>query len=194
MASAHTTRAAPARPGNGSRKDRLWQAIDRQNSNQLREAQRIDQDIVVASEANSALVAATRAARTQVITVSPHIRSDGTKHPNAFVARLAGEVLCVSETPLLDAARALLARGIAQPDDAIVMRHAGSHVDALRARVGVAAGLAISDPAGGRRIALRRWEEFARVRPRIARTPSRLPGQPPPDKSHPGGRRSGARA
>ena len=28
----------------------------------------------------------------------------------------------------------------------IAMRHAGSHVDALRARVGVAAGLAISDP------------------------------------------------
>ena len=71
------------------------------------------------------------------------MRSDGTKHPNAFEARLADAVLCISEQPLLDAARALLARGIAQPDDTVVMRHAGSHVDALRARVGVAAGLAI---------------------------------------------------
>jgi hypothetical protein len=108
-----TTRAAPARPGNGSRKDRLWQAIDRQNSNQLRKAQRIDQDIIVASEASSALVAATRTARTHVIAVSPHMRSDGSKHPNAFEARLAGAVLCISETPLLDAARALVARSIA---------------------------------------------------------------------------------
>ena len=92
---------------------------------------------------------AAHAARTHVIAVSPHVGADGTKHPNAFEARLAGEVLCVSETPLLDAARALLARGIARPDDTIVMRHAGSHVDALRARVGVAAGLAIEDRPSG---------------------------------------------
>ena len=85
--------------------------------------------------------------RAHVITVSPHIRSDGTKHPNAFEARLAGALLCVSETPLLDAARALLARGIAAPEDTIVMRHVGSHVDALRARVGVAAGLVGRGPA-----------------------------------------------
>ena len=106
------------------------------------------------------------------------MRADGTRHPNAFEARLAGELLCVSETPLLDGARALLARGLALPNDTIVMRHAGSDVDALRARVGTAAGLAISDPAGGRKIALRRWEEFARVRPRIARTRSLVPEQP----------------
>ena len=137
---------------------------------------------------------ALRAARNHVIVVSPHMRSDGTRHSNAFEARLGGAVLCVSETPLLDAARALLARGIARPDDTIVMRHAGSDVDAIRARVGVAADLTISDPAGGRRTALRRWEEFARARPRIARTPSRLPGQPPAGKSHPGACRAGARA
>ena len=92
---------------------------------------------------------ATRAARTHFIAVLPYMRSDGTKHPNAFEARLAGEVLCVSETPLLDAARALLARGIAQLDDTIIMRHGGSRVDALRARVGVAAGLAVEDRPSG---------------------------------------------
>ena len=49
-----TTRAAPARPGNGSRKDRLWQAIDRQNSNRLHQAQRIDRDIIAAIIGNNA--------------------------------------------------------------------------------------------------------------------------------------------
>ena len=144
--------------------------------------------------ATVARASAQRAARNHVIVVSPHMRSDSTRHSNAFEARLAGAVLCVSETPLLDGARALLARAIAQPNDTIVMRHAGSHVDALRARVGVAAGLAISDPAGGRRIALRRWEEFARVRPRIARMPSRLPEQPSARRPLCAARRAGGRA
>ena len=88
-------------------------------------------------------------ARTHAIAVWPHVRADSTKHPNAFETWLGGDVLCISETPLLDGARALLARGIAQPDDTIAMRHAGSHVDALRARVGVAAGLAIEDRPSG---------------------------------------------
>ena len=68
--------------------------------------------------------AARRAARTHAIAVSPHVRADSTKHPNAFETWLGGDVLCISETPLLDGARALLARGIAQPDDTIAMRHA----------------------------------------------------------------------
>ena len=143
------------------------------------------------TQSHSRTHAARRAARTHVIAVSPHVGADGTRYPNAFEARLAGAVLCISETPLLDGARALLARGIAQPDDTIVMRHAGSDVDALRARVGVAADLAISDPAGGRRIALRRWEEFARVRPRIARIASPVQGQPKAEQVLPRARRAG---
>ena len=67
------------------------------------------------------------------LVAAPHIRPDGTKHPNAFDARLNEVVLCTSETPLLSAARALLASGQAQPDDTIVMRHAGSGAIALRA-------------------------------------------------------------
>ena len=35
-------------------------------------------------------------ARTHAIAVSPHVRADSTKHPNAFETRLAGEVLCVT--------------------------------------------------------------------------------------------------
>ena len=134
---------------------------------------------------------AARRAATHAIAVSPHMRADGTKHPNAFEARLAGAVLCVSETPLLDGARALLARSIAQPDDTIAMRHAGSHVDALRARVGVAAGLAIEDrPSGNPGLLLGKYRQRCTGRPSIAQTPSRLPGQPVAGKSHPWGRRA----
>ena len=43
-----------------------------------------------------------------LIVVTPHIRPDGTKHPNAFDARFAVSdvLLCTSETPFLDGASA----------------------------------------------------------------------------------------
>ncbi|MGA7454887.1 MAG: hypothetical protein WBW73_27800 [Rhodoplanes sp.] len=68
-----------------------------------------------------------------VIEISPHIRPDGTRGPNGFDVRLAGcdEVLCVSDTPLLTAARVLLKAGKADPDSLLVMRHAGSGAVAL---------------------------------------------------------------
>ncbi len=135
-----------------------------------------------------------RGTATHIIAVSPHVGADGTRHPNAFEARLAGALLCISETPMLDGARALLARGIAQPDDTVVMRHAGSHVDALRARVGVAAKLAIEDrPGGDPGLRLGKHRKRGTVRPMIARTPPRLPGQPSAGKSHPRARRAGGR-
>lgn len=48
-----------------------------------------------------------------ILVETPHVRPDGTKHPNAFDARLDGSdaVLCVSETPLFDSARVLLKTG-----------------------------------------------------------------------------------
>ena len=56
------------------------------------------------------------------------------------------------------------------------MRHAGSHVDALRARVGVAAGLAIEDrPSGAPGLRLGKYRQRVTGPPSIARTPSRLP-------------------
>src|SRR5256885_1365763 len=54
-----------------------------------------------------------------------------------FSARLDGRLLLQSSRmPFLDAARALIAEGI-NPSTVLVMRHAGSEVDALRARLGV---------------------------------------------------------
>jgi hypothetical protein len=48
------------------------------------------------------------------------------------------EIAIVRRAAVL-AARALLAGGLADPSDTLVMRHAGSEYDALRARIGVAA-------------------------------------------------------
>ena len=119
---------------------------------------------------------------THTITVSPHIRPDGSKHPNAFDARLDGSdaLLCTSETPLFDACRVLLKTGAAQPDDVIVMRHAGAQHDALRAKVGVAAGLTISDKPSGRRIHLEKYRGGQVPEPPgIEQTPSLAPSTLP---------------
>jgi hypothetical protein len=71
--------------------------------------------------------------------------------PGRFDARLAGSdqyLVEGSRTPFCDAARALLAAGLADPGDTLAMRHAGSEHDALRARVGVAAKLTVDETAG----------------------------------------------
>jgi hypothetical protein len=66
--------------------------------------------------------------------------------------------------PLLDGCRVLLAEGC-DSRARIVMRHQGSATDALRARVGVAAGLSVSDPEGAQSVpGFRRFEarDYAR--------------------------------
>jgi hypothetical protein len=64
---------------------------------------------------------------------------DGTMDGATIVTR--------STTPFFDAARVLLAKGVA-PDMALVMRHAGAHHDALRSTVGKAAGLSVENSGG----------------------------------------------
>jgi hypothetical protein len=49
-----------------------------------------------------------------------------------------------TRTPLLDCARELIRLG-ADPDAIVVMRHAGASHDALRARLGTAAGLTVDE-------------------------------------------------
>ena len=113
------------------------------------------------------------------VVIAPHIRTDGTKHPSAFDAWLDGELLCVSETPLLDAAGVLLKAGKADPGDMLVMRHAGAGAIALRARIGVAAGLTVEDRPSGQRIRLAKYRPRTNaVTPRIARTASPVSKQP----------------
>jgi hypothetical protein len=64
--------------------------------------------------------------------------------PGRHEARLGQVLLCKSAQPLLDGARALLAMGC-DPSAALVMRREGSDLDALRTRVGVAAGLTVDE-------------------------------------------------
>ena len=64
-----------------------------------------------------------------------------------FRALLDGCPLTTSRTPLLTAARALLAEG-ADPETELVMTHAGSPSPAMRTTVGEAAALMISEGAG----------------------------------------------
>ena len=67
-----------------------------------------------------------------------------------YEARLDGELLCLSRTPFLAAARALLEAGHA-PETEIAMTHAGSDVVALRARLGDAAHLTVREDQKGAR-------------------------------------------
>jgi hypothetical protein len=69
-----------------------------------------------------------------------------------FEARLEGELLCLSRTPFLAAARALLKKGH-PPATEIAMIHAGSDVVALRARLGDAARLTVREDQKGARFA-----------------------------------------
>jgi rubredoxin len=63
-----------------------------------------------------------------------------------FGARLRGDdrVLCVSDQPFVDAARALIAEGH-DPETALVMRHKGSETIAPTARLGAAAKLTVRE-------------------------------------------------
>jgi len=78
--------------------------------------------------------------------------------PGQFDAWLDGECLCTSRQPLLDAARVLSRRGVA--DDVILaLRHFGSDYDAIRIRVGTARLLRISERQR-EGLRLERWQPF----------------------------------
>jgi hypothetical protein len=108
------------------------------------------------------------------ITIAPAHDRAGARHPNRFTAVLdkTGDALCSTETPLLDAARALLKTGKAGKDDVIVMRHAGAAYHyAMRARVGVAASLMRAESAKGGRIRLIKASDLVMVWPRDCAEP-----------------------
>jgi hypothetical protein len=86
--------------------------------------------------------------------------------PGYFTARCDGRLLCRSRQPLLDGARELIASGY-PADTIIVMRHAGSEIEALRSTIGAAALLRVAEGDRG----------APRLRPWVAR-PLRQ-GSPP---------------
>ena len=99
-----------------------------------------------------------------------------------FEARLdnSNRVLCVSRMPFFDAARQLVADGY-DPNVPLILRHAGSDMDCLKARLGTAASMSVEETVYGPK--LRRWKPIPAlaVTPRIAsaeRAATTLPPAP----------------
>ena len=95
-----------------------------------------------------------------IITVRPSPRRAGSSVA-LFDAWLGKKHLCRSATPLLTAARVLLAEGTS-PDTELAMRHEGSDMIALRATVGGAAALCAEE--GDRLPSFRSFKLFNRRR------------------------------
>jgi hypothetical protein len=68
----------------------------------------------------------------------------GQRQADVFTAHWGDILLATSRTPFFDSARKLLEIG-AEPTDLLIMRHQGSSTPSLRARIAVAAKLAVSD-------------------------------------------------
>jgi hypothetical protein len=102
-------------------------------------------------ESNRAELERRRCERTIEIVVSRSRRSNGTLHPFLFDCELegCGLLLCTSRQPFLDGARELIALGF-HPDALLVMRHAGSSIEALKGRLNVASRLTVDEHNGTR--------------------------------------------
>jgi hypothetical protein len=87
-----------------------------------------------------------------------------------YVVRLDGDdrVLCTSITPFFDAARKLM-KDDCHSSITLVMRHAGSDTECLRAPLATAAALSVEETPYGPK--LRRWKAIPTlaVAPRISR-------------------------
>jgi hypothetical protein len=87
-----------------------------------------------------------------------------------FEARLDGHdrVLCVSRTPFFDAARELLAQGYDR-NHLVMLRHAGSDTDSLRAELGRAASLTVKETGYGPQV--QPWKPFSTLPVRARSAP-----------------------
>jgi hypothetical protein len=107
------------------------------------------------------IVLTTNPNRMSNYTLSVIVRSVG---QGRFSALLQDRLLCQSRTPLLSAARVLQAEGI--PDDMLLeMVHEGSATVALRATLGVAAGLRVSETGSMPRFVPWRPDQLPRASP-----------------------------
>lgn len=119
---------------------------------------------------------------TTILIVTPSRNPDGTRAYTTRGALFDGKVndrtiVTRSTQPLLDAARVLLADGV-EPSTRIVMRHAGSMVDALISTIGAAAKLTVEE--GERAPTFRPWKAgpHAVGTPPMRPTDRPAPGQP----------------
>jgi hypothetical protein len=81
-----------------------------------------------------------------ILIVSPHPRQEDSRE-DLYDARLEDQetILCTSRQPFLDAARKMLASGIARPADVLIMRHAGSDTISFSKTVDIAARLTVQE-------------------------------------------------
>jgi hypothetical protein len=96
--------------------------------------------------------------RTIIVNEAPRKRD---RFDPRYEARMLdeSESIAVSETPFLDTARALIARGD-DPQSVIVMRRASSDVEGLRSTIGAAAKLTVREDSN-RRPMLVAYEPFS---------------------------------
>jgi len=98
---------------------------------------------------------------------APHVAPART--PGKFAAFLGErQIVAASRTPFCDGARALLAEGTAAPGDLLVMRHAGGEHDALKAAVGVAAKLTVSEETNTGRPRFVSWTPHPKAPPMLS--------------------------
>ena len=101
----------------------------------------------------------------RLVTVSPN------GAPGHFDAVIDGELMVASSRqPFTDTARVLLDRGV-DSNSWLIQRHAGSDVDALRGKVGIAAKLTVKEPDRGQ-VHFARYVPFgpSPVAPRVAQS------------------------
>jgi hypothetical protein len=82
------------------------------------------------------------------------------RQADIFAAHWGDILLATSRTPLFDSARKLLELG-AEPNDLLIMRHRSSSTISLRARVYVAAKLAVHETNAGPRYV--QWRDLGEI-------------------------------
>jgi hypothetical protein len=102
------------------------------------------------------------------INVVPACKHNGKLLPGKFDAFInERRIVVASRTPFCDGARVLLAEGLAMPSDVLIMRHAGSQVDALKAAVGVAAKLTVKEETADGKPRFGSWRPHPKAAPNV---------------------------
>jgi hypothetical protein len=111
------------------------------------------------------------------------VNRHGTRRHSNFVVRLDGRQLCISQQPLLDAARILLTGGVS-PEIPIATRHAGIGFDAMMSTAGASAKWTVRENETQSPHFIR-WEAFPASRVRLSmRQNERLVPDPVFDGEH----------
>jgi hypothetical protein len=115
-----------------------------------------------------------------VISLMSACKRNGDLLPGKFDGYIGErQIVAASRTPFCDGARALLADGSARPNDSLIMRHAGSQHDALRASVAVAAKLTIKEETKDGKPRFESWHPHPKAVPSVpVDAPMREMGRP----------------